>query len=115
MFIVSQDRNSVVNMENMTAVYIDGTEKMIMADFTKDAGIDCMVLGRYNEQRTREVFREMLEKVFPPNVLFCNNAEIDPETSRKFFENHEPLVIQEKGADTRIQNYDFGVYYMQEE
>lgn len=60
MFIVNQDRNTTINMENVKEISLHG--KQIFADDT--------VIGKYGtEERTDQVYNEMLQTLFSPYMM----------------------------------------------
>lgn len=73
MFIVNQDRNTTINMENVKEISLHG--KQIFADDT--------VIGKYGtEERTDQVYNEMLQTLFSPYMML-KNAELPPGRNEK--------------------------------
>lgn len=66
MFIVSQNRDIVVNVDNTTNIYIENGNK-VMARMVDSEEV---VLGFYVCE-AKTVFEEMLKKVFPPYTQMC--------------------------------------------
>ena len=108
MYIVDYERGEVVNIDNATSIYRD--EKNILAVTT----VRDIILGSYeSENRAKEVFAEMLEKVFPPNTFVCQNCEMSDLAEIEKQARKTPLFVQCQG-DATIQRFDIGVYYMPE-
>lgn len=109
MYIVDYERGEVVNIDNATSIYRD--EKNILAVTT----VRDIILGSYeSENRAKEVFAEMLEKVFPPNTFVCQNCEMSDLAEIEKQARKIPLFVQCQG-DATIQRFDIGVYYMPEQ
>jgi len=113
MFIVSKDRDVVINMDNATNVYIEN-ENLIMARMVDSEEI---VLGRYLEH-AEDVFREMLKNVFPPATLIFKNCMADFESEQwKNIKDRADLgaiLVSDGTEKSEIKMYDCGVYYMPE-
>ena len=108
MYIVDYERGEVVNIDNATSIYRD--EKNILAVTT----VRDIILGSYeSENRAKEVFAEMLEKVFPPNTFVCQNCEMSDLAEIEKQARKTPLFVQTQG-DAKIERFDIGVYYMPE-
>ena len=108
MYIVDYERGEIVNMDNVISIF--KSDRFIKA-VTK---VDDIVLGRYETpERTKEVFKEMLETVFPPNVYLMENCDIDKASFEKLSKDNFPLFVSTKG-DAKIERYDVGVYYIPE-
>ena len=108
MYIVDYERGEVVNIDNATSIYRD--EKNILAVTT----VRDIILGSYeSENRAKEVFAEMLEKVFPPNAFICQNCEMSDLAEIEKQARKTPLFVQTQG-DAKIERFDIGVYYMPE-
>lgn len=108
MFIVDFERGEVVNIDNSTSIYLD--EKKIYAVTT----VRDIVLGEYETpDRAKEVFKEMLDKVFPQNTFVCQNCEMDELAKIEEQARKTPLFVQTQG-DAKIERFDIGVYYMPE-
>jgi hypothetical protein len=109
MFIVDADRCNILNVDNVITIGVNG--KRIIAT----TNTDDIVIGAYcTVERTKAVYAEMLEEVFPPNTLVFQNCEIAPEEYQKF-RNIENGTICVSGPDAKMERYDCGVYYMPEE
>jgi len=109
MFIVDYERGEVANIDNVTSIYVD--EKRIYAVTT----VRDILLGEYDTpDRAKEVFAEMLKKVFPPNLMVAHNCTLDKMKIEEMRSEHNmPLVVNTVG-DARIERFDCGVYYMPE-
>lgn len=57
MFIVSKDRNSIVNAQQITSIYIGADGCTLKADFGNGKG--CQI-GRYNSEKQSQVAIEIL-------------------------------------------------------
>jgi hypothetical protein len=108
MFIVNADRDSIVNMDNVINIYVEGNR--ILA-FTK---VDDMVLGLYrSEERAKDVFAEMLKEAFPPSTWIFKNCSIEPGEYKRF-KDIENGAICVSGQNAKVEQFDCGVYYMPE-
>lgn len=109
MFIVDYERGEVVNIDNATSIYRDELN-IIAATSVRE-----IILGKYeSEDRTKEVFEEMLKCVFPPNLMVAHNCTLDKMKIEEMRSKHNmPLVVNTVG-DARIERFDCGVYYMPE-
>lgn len=60
MYIVNQDRNVLINIDNMLGVYVKGNE------ICTGENVGLVTLGRYEtKDRAKEVFTELLRSHFP--------------------------------------------------
>ena len=104
MFIVNQDRNTTINMENVKEISLHG--KQIFADDT--------VIGKYGtEERTDQVYNEMLQTLFSPYMML-KNAELPPD-AMKNFANGNVILMKSADREPDVKFYDNGLYYMPEE
>lgn len=109
MFIVSADRNNIVNVDNVVSIGIDGKKILAMT------AVDDIILGSYrNEERSKEIYAVMLKEVFPPSTLVLQNCTMDKSEYEKLKEI-ESGVICVCGEDADIKQFDCGVFYMPEE
>ena len=109
MYIVDYERGEVVNIDNSISIYAD--EKKIYAVTT----VRDIVLGEYETpDRAKEVFAEMLEKVFPPDIFICQNCEMaDLSRIEEEARKTAPFFIQTKDG-AKIERFNISVYYMPE-
>lgn len=104
MFIVNQDRNTTINMGNVTEISLRG--KQILADDT--------VIGKYGtEERTDQVYKEMLHTLFAPYMML-KNSEM-PSEEMKNFSNGTVIMLKSADGDPDVKFYYNGLYYMPEE
>lgn len=64
MIIVSQDKNAIINFDNINEIRVTNTKDIIMFDNTYRSSDDCSdKLGTYEtEERAKEVLREIIRK-----------------------------------------------------
>lgn len=112
MFIVSQNRDIVVNVDNITNIYIEN-ENIIIARAVDSEEI---FLGMYHN-KTNEVFKEMLKNVFPPSTLIFHNCMLDKESLSAFKDKQElgAIFVSDDTNRAEVKMFDCGVYYMPEE
>lgn len=68
MIIVSQDRDKIVNFDNVEAVYIQDDEKENFIKCIATDGLD-VDLGKYNtEERAKEVLQEIVRYYAVANI-----------------------------------------------
>lgn len=104
MFIVNQDRNTTINMGNVKEISLQG--KQIFADDT--------VIGKYGtEERTDQVYKEMLHILFAPYMML-KNAEL-PSDEMKGFSNSTVIMLKSADREPDVKFYDNGLYYVPEE
>lgn len=111
MFIVNQDRNEIVNADNVTHIFIENG-KRIMAETT---AANCITLGVYEEvnDRAYDVFNKMIDAMFIPNMIAVNK-NVDDDFADKFRDHgNKPWGIILKG-DEYLMPYQRDVYYMPE-
>ena len=86
MFIVSKDRNSIVNVEQITAVFVGADNCTIKADYQNGKGCQ---LGRYNsEAAARTALGIVADAIEKTEVCFMPddnsiNAKINLEEQRQ--------------------------------
>lgn len=108
MFIVDYECGEIANIDNAMSIYVD--KKRIYAVTT----VRDILLGEYDTpDRAKEVFAEMLEKVFPPNTFVCQNCEMSDLAEIEKQARKNLLFVQCQG-DATIERFDCGVYYMPE-
>lgn len=110
MFIVTQKRDMVLNVDNVVSVEIDGTKIMAVAR-TND-----YVIGAYKDQdRAKEVFNDMLKTIFQP-VIVMKNCKPDEsfERLKDLFGTDKVCVIEAIGDSASVEFGNAGVYYMPE-
>lgn len=112
MFIVSKDRDVVINMDNVTNIYIENGNN-IMARAVDSEEI---LLGRYINC-AYEIFADMLQKAFPPATLIFQNCMPDKESISAFKDKVDlgAIVVSDATDRAEVKMYDCGVYYMPEE
>lgn len=112
MFIIAKDREIVVNVDNITNIYIENGNR-IMARMVDSEDV---ILGFYVDGAKR-VFEEMLSKVFPPTTLIFQNCMPDKESASAFKDklNLGAIVISDCTGRAEVKMYDCGVFYMPEE
>lgn len=104
MFIVNQDRNTTINMGNVKEISLQG--KQIFADDT--------VIGKYGtEERTDQVYKEMLHILFAPYMML-KNVEL-PSDEMKGFSNGTVIMLKSANREPDVKFYDNGLYYVPEE
>lgn len=112
MFIINQDRNELINADNIVRIYIEN-EVRIMAE---TCGGNNIILGMYLKRKDKayEVFKEMLDLMFLPNLVTVNTVLADDFEEKLKNLNNLPWGISvEKGGN--IEAYNREVYYMPEE
>lgn len=112
MFIISQNRDVVVNVNNITNIYIENENRIIARAVDSEE----IFLGMYLS-RTNEVFKEMLLKVFPPTTLIFKNCELDMEDTsrmRDIAADAKIISVKDDNCVSEARIYDCGVYYMPE-
>lgn len=104
MFIVNQDRNTTINLNNVKEIFV--IQERIFADNT--------AIGKYKtEERATQVYNEMLQISFSPYMIL-KNAEL-PQDAMKNFANGNAILLKSAGREADVKFYDNGLYYMPEE
>lgn len=104
MFIVNQDRNTTINLNNVKEIFV--IQERIFADNT--------AIGKYKtEERATQVYNEMLQILFSPYMIL-KNAE-PPQDAMKNFANGNAILLKSAGREADVKFYDNGLYYMPEE
>lgn len=113
MFFVNQKRDEIINANHIIRIYVENDVR-VMADTTDG---DSVILGMYakREKKAHEVFQEMLNTMFIPNVVAINQSVSD-DFAERFKKEVEgaPWGIS-VGAGSDIRPYGREVYYMPEE
>lgn len=110
MFIVTQQRDMVLNVDNLISVKVDG-KRIIAVTETDD-----YVIGTYKDsERAGEVFRENLKTIFQP-VIVMKNCKPDEsfERLKDLFGTDKVCVIEKIGDGASVEFGNAGVYYMPE-
>ena len=111
--IVSKDRNTVLNFDNGITLCVYETD--IYAEAVNG---QVVYLGRYeSEKRAEEVFQQLLQVCFPPDVAIFKNMTISEECNLKKRLEESPIVLMAATPDgvPDVQTLRGGVYYMPEE
>lgn len=104
MFIVNQDRNTTINLNNVKEIFV--IQERIFADNT--------AIGKYKtEERATQVYNEMLQILFSPYMIL-KNAEL-PQDAMKNFANGNAILLKSAVREADVKFYDNGLYYMPEE
>lgn len=104
MFIVNQDRNTTINLNNVKEIFV--IQERIFADNT--------AIGKYKtEERATQVYNEMLQILFS-TYMILKNAEL-PQDAMKNFANGNAILLKSAGREADVKFYDNGLYYMPEE
>lgn len=78
MIIVSQDKDKIINFDNLTQIYITQDEE-ITAYFIRFETVDSLYddLGEYKtEERAREVLQEIIIAIRGKNMVQFSNGEM---------------------------------------
>lgn len=104
MFIVNQDRDTTINLNNAKEISV--IQECIL--------VDGKVIGRYEtEERADQVYNEMLQVIFSPYMML-KNAELPPD-AMKNFTNGNVILLKSADREPDVKFYDSGLYYMPEE
>ena len=104
MFIVDMNRKITVNVDNVICINQD------VKRITAVTKVDDIILGNYStEERAAEVYREMLENIFPPNFIVTKNTDVDFDELQKMKCNAIQLIT---AGEPEVKLYDCGVYFM---
>lgn len=112
MFIVTKDREIVVNVDNITNIYIENGNRVVARMVDSEE----VILGFYADGAKR-VFEEMLSKVFSPTTLVFQNCMPDQGSISAFKDKMDlgAIVVSDGTDRPEVKMYDCGVYYMPEE
>ena len=112
MFIVNQDRNEIINADNVVRIFVEN-EVRIMAE---TSGGDNIMLGMYvkHEGKAQGVFEEIIKTMFVPNLVAVNTIVTDDYADK--FKNlcSGPWGIA-VGPGEYIRPYSREAFYMPEE
>lgn len=108
MFIVTAERDEVMNLDNVISVRVENNR--IIAVTRVD---DCFIGTYGSSERAKEVFKDMLNTVFPPLVIF-KNCTPDEEWGKISKFRNESITIRGEG-EASVEFSNCGVYYMPEE
>lgn len=104
MFIVNQQRNNTINLNNVKEIYI--VRNRVSADE--------IVIGKYEtEERAKQVYEEMLEVLFSPYIML-KNTEV-PSDELKNIADGNVILLKSADREPEVKFYDNGLYYMPEE
>lgn len=113
MFIVNQDRDEIVNTDNIVRIFVENDVRVI-AETSNGTEV---LLGMYlkRENKANEVFKEMLDNMFIPNLIAIN-ADILDDFHKGFKEwPIMPWGVALKGENVDIKTVERAAYYMPEE
>lgn len=112
MKIVDQKREHIYNFDNCFEIAIDGACICIRATYDSRYKI----IGKYDEDRAKEVFDEMLKVAFSEDALiFANIAPEDSERLSDMLRDIPAMVIRTDDGRTDYETIERSVYYMPEE
>jgi len=90
MFIVNWKRNQIVNMDKVLSIEIN--EKSIV--YKETANERYVILGSYkDEERMLEVWKEMLDSLFPQKIICMQNIEITDEKVKEMLKDNAFCVV----------------------
>lgn len=110
MFIVTQERDNVLNVDNVISVNVDG-KRIVAVTKTND-----YVIGAYTDpDRAEGVFKEMLQNVFQPVIVMKN---CKPDENFEKFENllgtSKVCLVENVGDRASVEFINNETYYMPE-
>lgn len=115
MFIVSKDREIVVNVDNVTNIFMQNENRIIARTVDSEE----VLLGLYVGGGAKGIFEDMLKNVFPPTTLIFKNCMADFEHEQwKNLKDRADLgaiLVSDSTGNAEVKMYDCGVYYMPEE
>lgn len=115
MFIVDWERNTVLNVDNFSGIFL--ADRKIFAKYANVAGHKSqdLSIGEYaTKERAAEVFKDMLEKCFPANFQITSCLPDDVNIFwEKINEGFGDLMVDRN--DCHIGHFNIGTYYMPEE
>ena len=112
MKIVNQDRDRIFNFDNCFKISLD--KECICLRATHDSRY--RILGRYSEDRAKEVFDEMLKVAFPEDaMIFANISTEDSERLSDMLRDIPAMAIRTDDGRTDYDIIERSVYYMPEE
>lgn len=104
MFIVDMNRKITVNVDNVICIT---QESRRITAVTK---VDDIILGTYStEERAAEVYKDMLNNIFPQNFIVTREHEVGLD-ALKGLENGAMLIKSTREPEVKM--YNCGVYYM---
>lgn len=112
MFIVNQDRDAIINADNVVRIFVENEVRIV----AETVGNYNNILGIYvkREKKAQEVFEEILNTVFIPNLIAINTV-VPEDYAEKFKElQNEPWGIA-IGEGSDIKPFARAVYYMPEQ
>ena len=111
MFIVAQNKRSVVNIDIAVRIVVKGTYIIAITDNNKAS-----TLGSYKtEERSNEVFQEMLKELFPKETLVFQNIEVSEEAIKEIKKQGLCAIAVDTNGTPRLDIIEPRVYYMPEE
>lgn len=112
MFIVNQDRNEIVNADNVVRIFVENEVRIV----AETSGGDDIVLGMYvkRENKAQGVFEEILRTMFIPNLVAVNTIVTDDFAEKFRNLGNMPWGIA-VGPGEDIKPFNREVYYMPEE
>lgn len=109
MFIVSKDRDMLINMDNVTNIYIENRSRIMARTVDSEE----IVLGVYSN-RADEIFSEVLDTMFIPNMVVTNKTIPDGFAEQfKGLDNKSWGIAVAEGEN--VVPYAREIYYMPEE
>ena len=112
MYIVSQGKRELYNYTVFAAVYVQ--YESICIGYTDGHNY---VIGKYRtEERAKEVFKDLLDTLFPPACIVLKNSSVTPDFDEKANELKAPVIpveTHDKLPDVRVN--ENAVYFMPEE
>lgn len=112
MFIVNQDRNEIINTDNVVRIFVENEVRIV----AETSGGDNIMLGMYikRENKAQGVFEEIIKSMFVPNLVAVNTIVTDDYAEK--FKNLRigPWGIA-VGPGEDIRPYSREVFYMPEE
>lgn len=109
MFIVSKDRDVLINVDNVTNIYIENRSRIMARAIDSEE----ILLGVYANQAD-EVFAEVLGNIFIPNMIVSNKVIPDDFAEQFKGANNKPRGIA-VGTGESVTPYAREIYYMPEE
>lgn len=108
MFIVTQKKNAVINVDSLISIEIN--ENIITATLSKDD----YVIGKYETtQRAEEVFQDLLKNIVEPTIMMtgCISDSCIKQITG-MLKTDKVIIVEDKEA--KIEFVNSGFYYMPE-
>ena len=105
MWVVQQDRESVVNIDSMDCIARVGEKVVVGKPVSNKTGVPMELGVYYSEERAKEVFEGLLRSLFPPACIVLKNGSLPDGFAEDAQKLNVPVMVTKTDdgvCDTKV-------------